>query len=109
MNFNKKKCAVCNSPLNNKDIIRLNKELKIKLTQKDIVSRPSRAYWTDFEDVLSYNLQPPLYNPELFVPFYVGKDLITKADEFSSPSLKISNFKLQLILKKLLSNIELCF
>tara|TARA_B110001450_G_scaffold106721_1_gene101095 strand:+ start:63 stop:1520 length:1458 start_codon:yes stop_codon:yes gene_type:complete len=74
-------------------IIRLNKELKIKLTQKDIVSRPSRAYWTDFEDVLSYNLQPPLYNPELFEPFYIGKDFITKADEFSSPSLKISNFK----------------
>ena len=74
-------------------VIRSNKELKIKLTQKDIVSRPTRSYWTDFEDVLSYNLQPPLYNPELFDPFYVGKDFISKEDEFSSSSLKISNFK----------------
>ena len=64
-----------------------------QVTQKDIVSRPSRSYWTDFEDVLSYNLQPPLYNPELFDPFYIGKDLISKEDEFSSPSLNISNFK----------------
>ena len=78
-------------------VIRSNEEIKIKLTQKDIVSRPSRSYWTDFEDVLSYNLQPPLYNPELFEPFYVGKDFILKEDEFSSPSLKISNFKSMVI------------
>ena len=77
-------------------IIRSNKELKIKLTQKDIISRPSRSYWTDFEDVLSYNLQPPLYNPGLFDPFYIGKDFISKEDEFSSSSLKISNFKLMI-------------
>jgi hypothetical protein len=75
-------------------IIRSNKEIKIKLTQKDIISRPSRSYWTDLEDLLSYNLQPPLYNPDLFDPFYVGKDVISKEDEFSSPSLNISNFKL---------------
>ena len=75
-------------------IIRSNKEIKIKLTQKDIISRPSRFYWTDLEDLLSYNLQPPLYNPDLFDPFYVGKDVISKEDEFSSPSLNISNFKL---------------
>ena len=75
-------------------VTRGKKNLKIKLTQKDIVSKPSRAFWTDFEDVLSYNLQPPLYNPELFEPFYIGKNLTSKDDEFSSPSLKIKEFKI---------------
>ncbi len=46
-----------------------------------------------FQDVLSYNLQPPLYNPELFEPFHVGKNIIIKEDEFSSPHLDIGNFK----------------
>ena len=50
-------------------------------------------FWTDLEDVLSYNLQPPLYNPELFEPFYVEKKLVIKEDEFSSPYLKIDEFK----------------
>ena len=74
-------------------ILRLGKKVELKLTQKDIVAKPSRAYWTDLEDVLSYNLQPPLYNPELFVPFHVGKNVIIKEDEFSSPHLRIENFK----------------
>ena len=74
-------------------ILRLGKKIELKLTQKDIISRPSRAFWTDFQDVLSYNLQPPLYNPELFEPFHVGKNIIVKEDEFSSPYLEIGNFK----------------
>lgn len=74
-------------------ILRSGKKIELKLTQKDIVSRPSRAYWTDLEDVLSYNLQPPLYNPELFEPFHVGKDIMIKEDEFSSPRIEIENFK----------------
>jgi len=74
-------------------ILRSGEAIEIKLTQKDIIARPSRAYWTDLEDVLSYNLQPPLYNPELFEPFHIGKDIIIKEDEFSSPHLEIENFK----------------
>ncbi|MBF70085.1 MAG: hypothetical protein CL837_03965 [Crocinitomicaceae bacterium] len=74
-------------------ILRSGKKIELKLTQKDIISRPSRAFWTDFQDVLSYNLQPPLYNPELFEPFHVGKNIIIKEDEFSSPHLDIGNFK----------------
>ena len=74
-------------------ILRSGEKIELKLTQKDIISRPSRAFWTDFQDVLSYNLQPPLYNPELFKPFHVGKNIIIKEDEFSSPHLDIGNFK----------------
>ena len=74
-------------------ILRSGEKIELKLTQKDIISRPSRAFWTDFQDVLSYNLQPPLYNPELFEPFHVGKNIIIKEDEFSSPHLDIGNFK----------------
>ena len=74
-------------------ILRSGEKIELKLTQKDIISRPSRAFWTDFQDVLSYNLQPPLYNPELFEPFHVGKNIIVKEDEFSSPHLEIGNFK----------------
>ena len=74
-------------------ILRSGEKIELKLTQKDIISRPSRAFWTDFQDVLSYNLQPPLYNPELFEPFHVGKNIIVKEDEFSSPYLEIGNFK----------------
>ena len=33
-------------------------EINLKFTIKDITDRPSRAFWTDLEDVLSYNLQP---------------------------------------------------
>ena len=74
-------------------ILRLGQQIDLKLTQKDIISIPTRAFWTDLEDVLSYNLQPPLYNPKLFEPFYVGKNIIIKEDEFSSPHLEIENFK----------------
>ena len=74
-------------------ILRSGEKIELKLTQKDIISRPSRTFWTDFQDVLSYNLQPPLYNPELFEPFHVGKNIIVKEDEFSSPHLEIGNFK----------------
>ena len=74
-------------------ILRSGEKIELKLTQKDIISRPSRAFWTDFQDVLSYNLQPPLYNPELFEPFHVGKNIIIREDEFSSPHLDIGNFK----------------
>lgn len=74
-------------------ILRSGKQIELKLTQKDIISRPSRAFWTDLEDVLSYNLQPPLYNPKLFEPFHVGKNIIIKEDEFSSPHIEIENFK----------------
>ena len=74
-------------------ILRSGEKIELKLTQKDIISRPSRSFWTDFRDVLSYNLQPPLYNPELFEPFHVGKNIIVKEDEFSSPHLDIGNFK----------------
>ena len=74
-------------------IIRDGKEINLKFTINDITKRPSRAFWTDLEDVLTYNLQPPLYNPELFEPFYVEKKLVIKEDEFSSPYLKIDEFK----------------
>lgn len=74
-------------------VLRNKVEMEIRFTMKDVVSRPSKAFWTDLEDVLSYNLQPSLYNPELFEPFYVVKDLIIKDDEFSSPHLEIDNFK----------------
>jgi hypothetical protein len=74
-------------------VLRDEVEMEITFTMKDVVSRPSEAFWTDLEDVLSYNLQPSLYNPELFEPFYVVKDLIIKDDEFSSPHLEIDNFK----------------
>ena len=74
-------------------ILRSGEKIELKLTQKDIISRSSRAFWTDFQDVLSYNLQPPLYNPELFEPFHVGKNIIIREDEFSSPYLEIGNFK----------------
>ena len=74
-------------------IIRDGKEINLKFTIKDITKRPSRAFWTDLDDVLSYNLQPPLYNPELFEPFYLEKKLVIKEDEFSSPYLKIDEFK----------------
>jgi hypothetical protein len=74
-------------------IIRNGNEINLKLTIKDITDRPSRAFWTDLEDVLSYNLQPSLYDPELFEPFYVEKKLVIKEDEFSSPYLQINEFK----------------
>ena len=74
-------------------IIRDGKEINLKFTINDITKRQSRAFWTDLEDVLTYNLQPPLYNPELFEPFYVEKKLVIKEDEFSSPYLKIDEFK----------------
>ena len=93
---------VLNLIMNNKKdtlnfkIIRDNKEITLNLTQKDIVSKPSSGYWADLKDVFYYNLQPPLYNPELFNPLHISKNQTNKEDEFTSPNLKIIKFKNQI-------------
>jgi hypothetical protein len=89
-------------------IIRNNKEITINLTQKDIVTKPSSGYWTDLQDVFSYNLQPPLYNPKLFKPLHINKNQTNKEDEFSSPNLKIIKFK-NLIESRLIDTNKISF
>ncbi len=74
-------------------VIRNNQPQIILLTQKDIVPKPSKINWSDLEDMLNYNLLPPYYNPIGFEKMYIGKDLVIKEDEFSSPSLDLSKFK----------------
>jgi hypothetical protein len=75
------------------NIKRSNKDISILLTQKDIIGKPSRAAWSDLADIFEYNLLPSFYNPENFSPFYVGKDMVIKEDEFSSPKLDLNKFK----------------
>jgi hypothetical protein len=36
---------------------------------------------------------PSFYNPSNFSPFYIGKEMVIKEDEFSSPKLNFENFK----------------
>ena len=43
--------------------------------------------------MLNYNLLPPYYNPIGFEKMYIGKDMVIKEDEFSSPSLDLVKFK----------------
>ena len=89
-------------------IIRNNKEITLNLTQKDIVTKPSSGYWTDLQDVFSYNLQPPLYNPKLFKPLHINKNQTNKEDEFSSPNLEIIKFK-NLIESRLIDTNKITF
>ena len=89
-------------------IIRNNKEITLNLTQKDIVRKPSSGYWTDLQDVFSYNLQPPLYNPKLFKPLHINKNQTNKEDEFSSPNLEIIKFK-NLIESRLIDTNKISF
>ena len=74
-------------------VVRNNQPQIIQLTQKDIIPKPSRINWSDLEDMLNYNLLPPYYNPTGFEKMYIGKDMVIKEDEFSSPSLDLSKFK----------------
>ncbi len=74
-------------------VVRNNQPQIIQLTQKDIIPKPSRINWSDLEDMLNYNLLPPYYNPIGFEKMYIGKDMVIKEDEFSSPSLDLSKFK----------------
>ena len=78
------------------NIIRNNQSQVIQLTQKDIIPKPSRINWSDLEDMLNYNLLPPYYNPIGFEKMYIGKDMVIKEDEFSSPSLDLVKFKTHL-------------
>ena len=89
-------------------IIRNNKEITLNLTQKDIVTKPSSGYWIDLQDVFSYNLQPPLYNPKLFKPLHINKNQTNKEDEFSSPNLEIIKFK-NLIESRLIDTNKISF
>ena len=75
------------------NVIRNNQPQVIQLTQKDIIPKPSRINWSDLEDMLNYNLLPPYYNPIGFEKMYIGKDMVIKEDEFSSPSLDLVKFK----------------
>ena len=74
------------------DILK-EKSISIGLTQKDIIGKPSRSAWSDLADLFEYNLLPSFYNPSNFSPFYVGKEMVIKEDEFSSPKLNFENFK----------------
>ena len=74
-------------------VIRDNQPQVIQLTQKDIIPKPTRINWSDLEDMLNYNLLPPYYNPIGFEKMYIGKDMVIKEDEFSSPSLDLVKFK----------------
>ena len=75
------------------NILRDNNPMTIKLTQKDILPVASRAAWIDLEDLLDYNLLPSLYEPNKFDQFFIGKDLVVKEDEFSSPKLDLGKFR----------------
>ena len=75
------------------DILRNDQSITIALTQKDIIQKPSRAAWSDLADMFEYNLLPSFYNPEGFSPFYIGKEMVIKEDEFSSPKLDLNKFK----------------
>tara|TARA_Y100000589_G_scaffold328233_1_gene371900 strand:- start:1782 stop:2531 length:750 start_codon:yes stop_codon:yes gene_type:complete len=75
------------------NVIRNNQPQVIQLTQKDIIPKPSRINWSDLEDMLNYNLLPPYYNPIGFEKMYIGKEMVIKEDEFSSPSLDLVKFK----------------
>ena len=84
--------------LNKKDtlsfnILRGNNPMTIKLTQKDILPVASRAAWSDLEDLLEYNLLPSLYEPNKFDQFFIGKYMVVKEDEFSSPKLDLGKFR----------------
>ena len=74
-------------------VTRDNQPQVIQLTQKDIIPKPTRINWSDLEDMLNYNLLPPYYNPIGFEKMYIGKDMVIKEDEFSSPSLDLVKFK----------------
>ena len=74
-------------------VIRDNQPQFIQLTQKDIIPKPTRINWSDLEDMLNYNLLPPYYNPIGFEKMYIGKDMVIKEDEFSTPSLDLMKFK----------------
>lgn len=74
-------------------IIRDDKPISLNLTKKDIIEKPSRAAWSDLADLFEYNLLPSFYNPTKFSPFYIGKDMVIKEDEFSSPELNLEKFK----------------
>ena len=85
-------------------ILRSSEQLTINLTQKDIMPNPSRLNWSDLEDVFEYNLMPALYNPKDFEQFLIGKNMVIKEDEFSSPELDLTIFKNLLITNKLDTN-----
>jgi len=78
------------------EILRSNKKINIRLTQKDIIEKSSRAAWSDLSDLFEYNLSPSFYNPLEFSSFYISKDLVEREDEFSSPKLNIGQFKILL-------------
>ena len=82
------------------EILRNNEISIIRLTQKDIMPKPSRINWSDLEDMLNYNLLPPYYNPDGFEKMYIGKEMVIKEDEFSAPSLNLKLFKLHLAKRK---------
>ena len=75
------------------EVNRNGESISIGLTQKDIIGKPSRSAWSDLADLFEYNLLPSFYNPSNFSPFYVGKEMVIKEDEFSSPKLNFENFK----------------
>ena len=89
-------------------IKRNNNLISISLTQKDIIEKSSRAAWSDLSDLFEYNLLPSFYNPKEFSPFYIGKELVTKEDEFSSPKLNLEKFKL-LLLKRNFDTTKITF
>jgi hypothetical protein len=85
-------------------IIRNGETILLNLTTKDIVEKPSRAAWSDLADLFEYNLLPSFYNPSKFLPFYIGKEMVIKEDEFSSPELNLEKFKSFIIQRKIDTN-----
>ena len=86
------------------NVKRGSNNILILLTQKDIIGKSSRGAWSDLADIFEYNLLPSFYNPKNYSPFYVGKEMVIKEDEFSSPKLDLNKFKDFIILRNIDTN-----